>query len=655
MPRPVNKSAAYFPGLDGLRTVAVGLVVAYHIGVPHAGGGLLGVGVFFTLSGFLITSLLLTRWQRKRRLELKDFWVRRFRRLLPAVVLLLLAVLVATAVISPGSLTARGKEAVAALFYVANWYTIVSGKSYFDQTHGSAPFDHLWSLAVEEQFYLIWPLVLIGLIIVCRANFRRMALATVGLGAVSFVLLAVLANPSGDSTRAYEGTDTRAGGLLWGAALAMVWRPQTAAALKTGGRRLLDVVGLAGLVGIFALVAGTTQESSSLYTWGIAALTVSTCAVLMSLVTPGSWLGAAMGIAPLRWIGERSYGIYLWHMPVVAFLPERAFYGQQLIRGAIIVIATLILAALSWRYVEDPIRRHGFMELLFPRRRTSRGAGRGARAVAIGGVGVFALAAASLAGVAKLPQKSVIDIAKESNSGTKPPSATDAAGGQAARPQAGKTSCHKVIHIGDSTSLGPGNTPETRIPDQSKRITARYQAVGVKTVIEDILGGRSMLEHMGAGGKDTTAPEAMAEHAGEIGDGCWVVNVGLNDAANMAKADAWAGANARIASVMKQAKGRPVLWVNGLTMPWTSNRWYANANVQKFNRILAENTKTYPNLWVYDWSREASAHPEWFLTDDANHNNTAGSIAKAQGMAKALVAAFPAGRANSADKVVLSK
>jgi len=286
----------------------------------------------------------------------------------------------------------------------------------------------------------------------------------------------------------------------------------------------------------------------------------------------------------------------------------------------------------------------------------ARGARPGAAQLAVGTVGVLAVAAASLVGVGKLPQKSVVEIAQQENGGKAGvDSVTAPKAKKAARPKATKTACKTVIHIGDSTSLGPGNTPETRIPDKSKRITARYEAVGVDTVIEDILGGRSMLEHMGQGGKDTTASEAMEEHAGEIGDGCWVVNVGLNDSANMAKADAWAGAEGRIDSVMKASKGRPVLWVNALTMPWTNNKWYANENVQKFDKVLADSVKKYPNLWVYDWSTEASSHPEWFLENDANHNNTEGSIAKAQGMANALVAAFPEGQPKSSEKIVLSK
>ncbi|XNZ00454.1 acyltransferase family protein [Micrococcus luteus] len=703
MPRPVNKSAAYYPGLDGLRTIAVGLVVAYHIGVPGTGGGLLGVGVFFTLSGFLITMLLLNRWEKHGDLDLRHFWIRRFRRLLPAVVLLLIVVLVATVFVHPDKLGDRGEQAFFALIYVANWHTIFTGGSYFEQFDGPSPLDHLWSLAVEEQFYVVWPLLLLGMLTLFRAKrdgagtgtaFKRAAVATFVLGAASFVLLAVLADPAGDSTRAYEGTDTRAGGLLWGAVLAMLWRPKKVAKIQSEKALwTLDVLGAVGVAGILYLAATTDQLDYSLYTWGIAALTVSTVLVLMPLIHAQSWTNRVLGVAPLRWIGERSYGIYLWHMPVVAFLPERTLYGQDVWRGLIVVALTVVLAELSWRFVEDPIRRHGFLPLITGRaRREARerqvtveeGNQRARRAhveqtpvptvvgrgrLTGGAVGVTVLAIAAMAGLAVLPQKSVVEIAKEEQA--KQAEMTAPGGGQGegpapvptptkpvARPAATETFCETVIHIGDSTSIGPSNNSLTQVDDPAKRITGQYEAVGVQEVIEEVAGGRSMVEtlepsELNPGEKGTNTPDAMREHAGELGEnGCWVVNVGLNDAANMASQGDFSSTERRIAGVMEASEGKPVLWVNGITMPWTNNENYANENIQKLNASLAEATEKYDNLRIYDWAADATPHPEWFLENDANHNNAEGSEAKAAHMAKALVAAFPKGEDMVEEKVV---
>ena len=164
MPRPVESSMSYIPGLDGVRALAVVVVVAYHLGVPWMQGGLLGVGVFFTLSGFLITSLLLDAWQRDGRLGLGSFWLRRARRLLPALVLVLAVVLAVTALVDSSALAQRWRESVGALLFVSNWQTITDGVSYFDRVGGPGPLDHVWSLAVEEQFYLLWPLLLVVLL-----------------------------------------------------------------------------------------------------------------------------------------------------------------------------------------------------------------------------------------------------------------------------------------------------------------------------------------------------------------------------------------------------------------------------------------------------------------------------------------------------------
>ncbi len=704
MPRPVNKSAAYYPGLDGLRTIAVGLVVAYHIGVPGTGGGLLGVGVFFTLSGFLITMLLLNRWEKHGDLDLKHFWIRRFRRLLPAVVLLLIVVLVATVFVHPDKLGDRGEQAFFALIYVANWHTILTGGSYFEQFDGPSPLDHLWSLAVEEQFYVVWPVLLLGMLTLFKSKrdgagtataFKRAAVATFLLGAASFVMLAVLADPTGDSTRAYEGTDTRAGGLLWGAVLAMLWRPKRVAKIQSEKALwTLDILGALGVAGILYLAATTDQLDYSLYTWGIAALTVSTILVLMPLIHAQSWTNRVLGVAPLRWIGERSYGIYLWHMPAVAFLPERTLYGQDVLRGLLIVALTVLFAELSWRFVEDPIRRHGFLPLITGRAqreareqraqveegnvRETRSTveqtpvpkvpGRGL--LAVGSVGVTALAIAGMAGLAVLPQKSVVEIAQQEQAkqaeearegggdGVTGEGASPTPTEPVARPAATETFCETVVHIGDSTSIGPSNNSLTRVEDPAKRITAQYEAVGVQTVIEEVAGGRSMIEtlepeELNPGEKGTNAPDTMRERAGDLGeDGCWVVNVGLNDAANMASQDDFSSTERRIDGVMEAAEGKPVLWVNGITMPWTNNPHYANENVQRLNASLVEATEQYENLRIYDWAADATPHPDWFLEQDANHNNAVGSEAKAEHMAKALVAAFPKGEEPVEEKVV---
>src|SRR5258708_110480 len=226
MPRPVDSGQRYMPGLDGLRALAVLAVIAYHEQFAWAPGGLLGVGVFFTLSGFLITSILISQWSALGRIKLGNFWLHRARRLLPAL-FVMLAVVTAWVTIADRARLASLRSAVgAAPGYFSNWYLIAQTQSYFARFAPPAPLDHLWSLAVEEQFSLLWPLLLLGGLIAAR-KFKVatawLIVPTAVLTAVSALEMAHLYQPGFDPTRVYEGTDTRAFGLLIGAVLAMAW------------------------------------------------------------------------------------------------------------------------------------------------------------------------------------------------------------------------------------------------------------------------------------------------------------------------------------------------------------------------------------------------------------------------------------------------
>ena len=377
MPEPVRSGQRYLPGLDGLRAVAVLAVVAYHIGLSWAPGGLLGVGVFFTLSGYIITDLLLGQQARTGSLQLVDFWLRRARRLLPALFVMLIVVVGWVALLDRSQLAAlRGMVASAAL-YVSNWWLIAQHQSYFSRFGPPSSLGHLWSLAVEEQFYLVWPwLVLLGLRLYrgrrrASESYWGLAAGALVLAAASAVEMALLYHPGYDPTRIYDGTDTRAFALLIGAALAFVWPSRKLRdSMSKASTWCLDAVGVVGLLVIAALIWRTTEYSAFLYQGGLVLLSVATALVVAAVAAPASRVGRALGVGPLRWIGVRSYGIYLWHYPIIV-LTTPANSTDSLGRGALQVAASIVVAALSWHFVEEPIR-HGALERWWKGLRSAR-------------------------------------------------------------------------------------------------------------------------------------------------------------------------------------------------------------------------------------------------------------------------------------------
>lgn len=363
--------------LDGVRALAVALVLAGHGGIPGMTGGFVGVDVFFVLSGFLITSLLLDELGRSGRIDLANFWIRRARRLLPALVLMVLAVAVGRQLFSPEAVAGLRDDAVAAFFWVANWMFVADKTDYFSQGAPPSPLQHAWSLGVEEQYYIVWPLVLVTVAVVLAARARRRdRRATLGgvrlvvfvlatLGALASAAAAILLASDAARDRVYFGTDTRAQALLVGAAASALlvrdWeslnRGWSLIRSRWGRRiaRLLPVIGLVVLAAAAHYATGSAREFRSGLLTAVAVAAVLVIAPV-ALDQRGP-VAAVLAWGPLAWLGTISYGVYLWHWPIFLVLNGERTGWSGLSLFAVRCAATLAVSTVSWWVIEQPVRK----------------------------------------------------------------------------------------------------------------------------------------------------------------------------------------------------------------------------------------------------------------------------------------------------------
>ncbi|OBY79823.1 hypothetical protein BBG47_09390 [Paenibacillus sp. KS1] len=348
----------YMPALDGLRAIAVLAVIAYHLNLGWAQGGFLGVGIFFVLSGYLVTDLLLATRQQRGAIDLYTFWVHRVRRLVPAILVMLLFSVAWLTIFDPARLTKLRGDIWSTFVYGNNWYLIFHNVSYFDSFGSPSPYLHLWSLAVEGQFYLMWPvLLMIGLKLAPRRG--QLLLGISAAAAASALAMAWLYEPGTDPSRVYYGTDTRVFALLIGASLAVVWPSRRLAANTAHKASLsLDLIGALGLSAMLYMIVKVSEYDDFLYQGGFVLLSIVSALTIAALAHPASRLSKLLSWGPLVWIGKRSYGIYLWHYPVIILTnPEVNTSGFDGTRAMLQVTASVLLAALSWRYIEQPIQR----------------------------------------------------------------------------------------------------------------------------------------------------------------------------------------------------------------------------------------------------------------------------------------------------------
>lgn len=604
-----------FAGLDGLRAIAVALVVLYHLFLPALlPGGYVGVDVFFVISGFLITSLLLREHDATGRIALGPFWKRRARRLLPALALVVTVCSTLAWLIGGDVLLRLGGQVLGAVTFTYNWVSIGGGGGYFSAAEPEL-FRNFWSLAVEEQFYLVWPLLLPLFLLLPRAAAR--AAIALGLAAASAVWMGAVVSSGGDPTRAYFGTDTHAFGILLGVALAFGSGPLLSRAHGRVPDRMIGCLGLAAIAGIVVVAALPPVDGLATFSGALLAASILSAIAIVAGVWPGSWFGPAID-RPLRWIGDRSYGIYLWHWPLLVLAVAAAPVAEAhtpVWLGLGVLAATLVVAELSYRFVEQPVRRLGFRASLRRLRTQVRLGARGR----LRALGVAAAAAVMLGGtsaaIAAAPVESTGEAAVEAGQAaldraTASPSATAT---PTPTPKARATA---------APVEGPPNIKPSPMPEPTPVAGAELTAVGDSVMLASapaLLATLPGIEVDAEVSRSSWAGPAILERlvATDRLRPYVVVALGTNGAVD-------AEALTRMAEIVGPERG--LVLVNA----YAPRDW-----IPGVNEDLAAFAKKHDNVVVADWAAAIAARPE-LLAGDGIHPGDRGGRIFAKAVARAI-------------------
>lgn len=359
----MGKKRRYITGLDGIRAIAVIMVLAYHLKLALFKSGFLGVTVFFVLSGYLITGILISEVEEEGTIDLKNFWLRRIRRLVPAVMSMAVVIIFVSAVVNRVIFTKGCKDFLASVLGFNNWCQIFNKVSYFEAAGVPSPFTHCWSLAIETQFYLIYPLILLGIYKLAKSRGEGRAKrgllfagVTLLLALISVILMIVLFDPQQDASRVYYGTDTRAFSLLFGALLAILWDYRMVPRRLSASVNM--VLGSVSFAVLLVMTIAINGSSNFWYRGGQFVGTILTVLVIYTVLGRKTWLSRFLSNPVLKWIGDRSYSIYLWHYPIILLISKgiKASWWITLIE----IVLSVVLAELSYRFIETPIR-HGII------------------------------------------------------------------------------------------------------------------------------------------------------------------------------------------------------------------------------------------------------------------------------------------------------
>ncbi|MFS0928850.1 acyltransferase family protein [Enterococcus durans] len=589
------KKSRYITGFDGIRSLAVVGVILYHLLPTSMKGGYLGVPIFFVVSGYLITDLLRQEWEQNGKINIWQFYVRRMKRLYPGLAFLLITASAYITLFQRGLLNNLRGVVVSSLLYVNNWWQINNGLSYFDRFANESPFTHIWSLAVEAQNYLIWPVIFVLLMVFVRK--RKWIFYTVlGTSVLSAILMMILYTPGGDPTRVYYGTDTRLFSIWMGSALAFVW-PSTRLKknIPKQAKRILNLAGLISLLALILFFFFLDDHYSFVYYGGMFLVTIF-CVILVAVTAhPGASLDRWLTNPVFTWIGKRSYGIYLYQFPVMIFYEAKVsdIADHVLIHTVIEISLILIISELSYRYIERPLARFDYSRTL----QVVKGWFKtpiiskqkpwlipATLVVIVALVGFVTAPKDSVTADQKQLQAKIAESKKLAEESQKDSEKNDRTVDQAILDkyeltveQGKKAQKLQLTAFGDSVMLDAATDLKEVYPQVVVDGDVGRQLYASEPYIEE-LKKQNLL-------KDTV-----------------LIGLGTNGAFTEAQFD----------TIMSALGDRKVYWVN-VRVP--TKRWQNDVNA-----MLADMAKKYDNLTLIDWYDYSNGHSDWFYDDQVHPN-----------------------------------
>lgn len=600
------KTSRYITGFDGIRTLAVIGVILYHLLPTQMRGGYLGVPVFFVVSGYLITDLLRQEWDQNGRIAVKDFYVRRMKRLYPGMVVMLLLSAAYITLFQRNLLNNLRGVVVSSLLYVNNWWQINHGLSYFDRFGNESPFTHLWSLAVEGQNYLIWPLLFILLMKLVK-NRGTIFKIVIGCSLLSALLLAIWYSPGADPTRVYYGTDTRLFSIWMGSALAFIW-PSThlKKEIPKKAKRVLNLAGGLSFIGLVITFFVLDDHLSFVYYGGMLLVSLL-CTILVAVTAhPGASLNRWLTNPLFSYIGKRSYGIYLYQFPVMIFYEAKiGNVGENVLLHTLIeIVLILLISELSYRFIENPLRKFHYKDTFrtvrnwFSKPVISRQKPWLLPGLLVSLVALYGIATAPVNYVDAQQQQLKENIAANKKAAEQTQknangSDTESTGENSSKATEAEQSIMEKYGLTEAQVKKAEELEITAFGDSVMLdATADLQEIFPKAVVDGDVG-RQLYE----------SPELIkALKEKDLLRDTVLIGLGTNGSFTETQFD----------NLMKEIGDRKVYWIN-VRVP--TQRWQ-----NEVNSMLEKMAAKYDNMTLIDWYDLSNEHEEWFYEDRVHPN-----------------------------------